>query len=275
MKLKKMLTHKDQRQIWRMLISDSDKLILETRDASTKEVFYHCISLTGFEGIFYNFQLEEKCWLGIETIYNEVALFHKFPKPDLPGHKEIIALDLVSQKVLWINKELSYLFVANDKVYGFQQGFEERYFTSLDYKTGEKLEDLGTDYLLVNDLRSKSENEKDQNVYLFPRIFSPENEVAEVKNAIETQTKGLNLTGESHYLLYDDLLLFNFHVKEPEGLLTNNFVIVDLPGNSTLISEVLNYKARALYADSFFIYKELLFVLREKNEVIVYQLEKN
>jgi len=120
MKLRKMLTHMDQRQIWRMLISDSDKLILETREASTKEVFYHCIDLTGFKGIFYNLQLEENAGWASKRFIKRSRSFINF-ETGFPGHKEIIALDLVSQKVLWNNKELSYLFVANDKVYGFNR----------------------------------------------------------------------------------------------------------------------------------------------------------
>ena len=272
MNLTKLYSYKSSGQIWRILISDNEKLVMETRDRSSKEVSIQCFNLFSGEKVFTDFQLEEKHWIGIETIYKDVILFHKFPKPDMPGHKEIIAFDINAQKVLWENKDLSFLFAYQDKVYGFKQGFEERYYTTLNYLTGEVLEELGSDFENINSLRSLSENEKDWSVYTFPKIFAPEEDVV-VTNAIQSQIADREIVGNVEYILYYDLLLFNFHQKDSASATTNNFIAIDLAVNKVLLTKIINTNVRAFFTDSFFAYKNLLFLLREKNEVLIYSIK--
>ncbi len=274
MKITKHFSYKSLRQIWRILISDSDKLILETRDTNTKEVFFHCYELESGRIIFYDLQLEEKFWLGIEAVYKDIIFFHKFPKPDLPGHKQIIAFDIASQKILWTNSDLSFLFTDDNLVYGFQQGFEERYFFSLDYLSGELTKEFGNDYKTINELRSKAEDEKDWSNYIYPKIFTSDESDLRISEAIKAQTKNLAIEGEVEYNFRSNLLFFNFHSKVFEGSFVNKFIAMNLTDGQIILDEVLNANAAVLFTDSFFVYKNFLFLLREKNEVIVYDIEK-
>ncbi|MCX6169291.1 MAG: DUF4905 domain-containing protein [Ignavibacteriales bacterium] len=271
--MKKHFSYKSPRQIWRILISDSDKLILETRDTNTKEVYLHCYDLESGRIIFSDLQLEEKFWLGIEAVYKDIILFHKFPKPDLPGHKQIIAFDIASQKILWTNSDLSFLFVEDNLVYGFQQGFEERYFFSLDYLNGELIKDFGNDYKTINDLRRKAEDEKDWSNYIYPKIINKDEDDPRILGAINTQTKNLAIEGEVEYNFRSDLLFFNFHSKVFEGSYINKFLAMNLNDEQIILNEVLNANASALFTDSFFVYKNFLFLLREKNEVLVFEID--
>ena len=272
MNLTKLYSYKSSGQIWRILISDNEKLILETRDRTTKEVSIQCLNLFSGDKIFTDLQLEEKQWIGIETIYKDIILFHKFPKPDMPGHKEIIAFDIANQKIVWENKDLSFLFAYQNKIYGFKQGFEERYYTILDYLTGEVLEDLGNDFKNINALRNISENEKDWSVYTFPKTFVPQEDIV-VTKAIQSQISNLEVVGNVEYILYYDLLLFNFHQKDSTSTTSNNFIALDITDNKVLLSKVINTNVRAFFTDSFFAYKNLVFLLREKNEVIIYSIK--
>ncbi len=275
MKITKLYSYKSPGQIWRILISDYDKLILEIRDTNTKEVFYNGFNLETGEKYFSDLQLEEKFWLGIEAVYKGIIFFHKFPKPDLPQHKQIIAYDIASEKILWTNIDLSFLFIHNDLVYGFQQGFEERFFYALDSLNGEIVKEFGSDFRTINTLRNQAELEKDWSAYIYPKVFSDDEKDARIGEAIKAQTKSLVIEGEVEYNLYQDLALFNFHSKTAEGSYVNKFSAVDLKCGKNILSEVLNANASVLFTDSFFLYKNFLFLLREKNEVIVYQLEQD
>ena len=271
--MEKHFTYKSDKQIWRILISDSNKLILETRDLSTKEVFFNCYYLENGENIFHDLQLEEKCWIGIEEIYKDIIFFHYFPKPDMPHHKGIIAFDIVSQNILWTNNEFSFLFVNEDKVYGFKQGFEERFFSSLNYLSGKLIEEFGSNHKKINTLQKISENEKDWDSYLYPKTLSKDEIDSRIAEAIQKQTKDIIVEGEIEYNSKSDLLFFNFHTKVFENSFVNRFLTVDLNANKVILSEILNANATALFTDSFFIYKKYLFLLREKNEVVVYKID--
>lgn len=281
MNIKKYYTYKTTHQIWRLLISTGDKIIIETRIPNNKEAFFHCFDINKGKMIFSDFQLEEKYYVGIETVYKEIIYFHKFPKPDLPLHKEIIAFDINTQKVLWTNNELSFLFALDKKIYGFKQGFEERYFSSLDYLTGDLIEDLGTDYVKINHLRAKSELEMDYSAYLFPQTYyDANNKISNGPKAhlpltamIKDYLSNLEIVGNVEYNIYKNLLLLSFHTKILSENFRNNFAAVDIETGSIVISEVLNSNTKLLMTDSFFMYKNFLILLKEKNGLIIYKLE--
>lgn len=269
--MKKHFTYESSKQIWRLLITDSDKLIMETRDNNTKEVFFNCFEIHTGKKIFTDHQQEEKYLTGIETIYKDVILFHKYFTPDLPGHKEIIAFDITTQKKLWSNSEYSFLFVYDDKVYCFKQGFEDRYFLALDYLNGNLLEEIGTDFNLINSLRQESENAKDWGHFIYPEVCKYDNEL--ITKLIEEQTHKLEIIGEVEYGNYKNLIMISFHSKVFESSFINRFLLIDKTTGKIELSEILNANASSLLTDSFFVYKNFLILLKEKNGILIYNLE--
>ena len=111
MKIKKIYSFSDKKQIWRLLLSDSDKLIIETRDTDKKEVYFHCLDLFSGKKIFKNFQPDEKYWVSIEGIHDDVIFFHKYAKPDMPGHRFIQAYDINTKSVLWESDKYIFMFI--------------------------------------------------------------------------------------------------------------------------------------------------------------------
>ena len=270
--MNKHFSYKSEKQLWRILISDSDKLILETRDTETKEVFFNCFELENSNGVFSDLQLEEKYWLGIEAIYKEIIFFHKFPKRDLPGHKEIVAFDIATQKILWTNSDYTFQFIYRDKVYCFTQGFEERKYIVLDYLSGELLEELGNNYLLINQLRAEADASVDWNQYIYPNRLN-ESEDENVRNLIESKKGKVQLTGDIEYNIFKNLLLYNFHEEIAKDKFTNKFRIIDQNSSKVTFEEILNENVSTLFADSFFVYKNFLFLLKGKNGVDVFRLD--
>lgn len=271
MKIKKYFSQDFKNQIWRLLISDEDKLVIETRNPQTKEAFFDCFDINKKKFLFSDYQLDEKFYVGIETIYKEIIYFHKFPKPDLPNHKEIIAFDINSQKILWTNSELSFLFAYDDKIFAYKQGFEERYFSALSYLDGIIVEDLGTDYLKINSLRRESENLKDYSQYIFPQVYLSKDHF--ISKFINDYFSKIILIGEIEYGIYNNLLLLSYHTQNQAGNLRNNFAAIDMQDNSIKISVVLSENTKSFMTDSFFMYKNFLILLKEKNGLIIYKLE--
>jgi hypothetical protein len=142
MKLEKHIEVKSNSQIWRLLINQNDDLLIETRDAEKKEVFFSALQLQSKKNLMSNFQFDEKFWLGIDGFHNNLIFFHSFAKPDLPGHNEIIAFDILNKEIIWHNQQLAFLFVFEDVVYAHQQGFDGKLFFSVDYKSGNVIKQL-------------------------------------------------------------------------------------------------------------------------------------
>lgn len=274
MKIKNLYTYKSEQNIWRILLTDADQFVIETRDINSKEVFFNCIDIETGKNVFKDFQLEDKYWVGIETIYKDVIYFHKYAKPDLPGHKEIFCFDIATQKILWNQDSLTFLFVYNDIVMSASNTFEGWHFYALDYKTGEVITDYGTNAAQINALKNIADDEKDYSLYKFPeKITKDIIKKIDEDTVIKEIISNLDIAGDIEYAYYNDLFLMNYHYKIPGGFLQNKFAAVDLEKNQIIFTEILNSEAKAFAPDAFFVYRNILILLKERDQIIICRIE--
>lgn len=275
MKLKKLYKHHNEKQIWRILPTTNNKVVLEERDAKTKEVFFSCLDIASGNKIFSELQFEEKNWIGIESIYNDLIYFHVYRKPDMPTHKSIIAFDILTQKTLWQNENYVFAFVYNDKVFCYQQRFESRVFFALDYLTGNIVEDYGIEVTSINQIREKADEEFWKQNYLFPENFIRSKIGNEEYQKYLQQILTNNVVkGEVSFIKIKDLLLFNFHEVSKTNTLTNIFSAVDLSKNKILLKEILDKNLVNLMPESFFVKDNFLFLIVDKTKLLVYQIKE-
>ncbi len=274
MKIKKLYTYETKQHVWRILLTDAGQFVIETRDIETKEVFFNCIDIETGKPLFKDYQPEEKYWVGIETIYKDVIFFHKYAKPDLPGHKEIFCFDIAAQKILWKQGAYTFLFVYNDQVICAADTFEGWHFYALDYKTGEVVTDYGENAAQINSLRNLAEDEKDYSLYKFPEKITKEIiKKIEEETVIKDTLRSLDIIGDVEYTYYEDLFLMNYHYKIAGGLMQNKFTAVDLERNKIIFNEILNSEAKAFVPDTFFVHRNILILLKERNQIIICRIE--
>ncbi len=273
MKIKKKYTHHNKRPIWRVLPTETSKLIVEEREKDNKQVYFNCLNIESGKKIFKNFQLEEKFWIGIEANYNDMIYFHKFVKPDMPQHVGIIAMDLNEQKILWENFNISFLFIWKEKVYSFQQMFEGRKYFSLDYKSGNLLEDFGDDVGLINEVKKELDESDAYAGYLFPISYNSNIIVAaNLKEVFQKLRNDFTFSGNIEYVQKNNLLMFNFHIVNSQGNLSNRFKALDLSSGKYIFEETLIKETKTFAPDSFFVKDDLLFILFGKNRLSVYSI---
>lgn len=273
MKLKKQYKHDNKKQIWRILPISEHKVVVEEREPNTKEVFFSCFDIETGKKIFSEFQLDEKNWCGIESIYKDVIFFHTYGKPDMPNHKSIIAFDIYAQKILWKNDSYVFTLIYDDKVYCFQQRFESRVFYTLDYQTGNVIEELGSDVSIINQVKTKVDEEFWKQNYLFPEYFNRTEEVNEEhKKYLNNILTSKVIKGELSYLKYNDLLLYNFHEINSNNSLDNIFLGYDLARNKIILEEILDKNLTNLMPESFFVKNNFLFLIIDKTKLLVYKI---
>lgn len=268
MKLKKIFSFSDKRQIWRLIISNTDKLIIETRDTEKKEVFFHCIDLSSGKTIFKKYQAEEKYWMGIEAVVDEKIYFHSFAKPNMPEHKKIFVFDILQQKMIWQNDDLAFLTIKDHKLYAFKKQFEGQDIYSLDIESGRIFEqhdkNFFEEFLLNNNF------EKDYSQYGYPQEYLG-NEKSEINKIINNEISGKLNIQNVDYLVYEDFLMFNYYLRSENNLLDNEFCVYNIDKKKKVISETINKNLNSFSPDSFFTYKNILLLLKNKNEIISYK----
>jgi len=269
MKLKKTFSFSDKYQIWRLLISDADKLIIETRGTEKKEVFFHCVDLLSGKKIFKKFQLEEKYWIGIEAVENDKIYFHSFAKPNMPKHKKIYVYDISLQKMIWQNEDLTFLAIKQNQLYAFKKKFEGRDVYSLDLENGNIIKKH--EEAFVEDFLTNNQFEKDFSQYKYPANFN-ENKDSKISEIINKEIGGKQNIQNIDFMVYNDFLFFNYYLSLENNLLDNEFCVYNIDKKKKVISETINKNLYSFSPDSFFAYKNFLLLLKNKNEIISYKI---
>ena len=272
MKLKKKLKFSDSNQVWRIKITDSDKLFIETRDTEKMKAFYHTFELPTGKKIFSGHQMDEPFWLGIEAIQEDIVFFHRYAKPDMPGHRGIFAFDINLKKTLWEDNDYAFLFIKDHLIYVYKEGFEGRYFFTINIQSGKVVEELGQNSFEINALRDEAESSVDYSNYNFPETFAPTG-LENLDSIISNEVNGIEISGSIDYVHYNDLLVFNYHKVVSKSELINKLKAFDLSNNKEIFSEVLNQSANAYAPDSFFLYKNMVIIVKEKKEVLVFEIK--
>jgi hypothetical protein len=274
MVIKQIYSFSNNRQIWRLIPSDTGKIVIEERDTENKEVFFNCLEISSGEKIFSELQFEEKFWVGIEAVDNDTIYFHKFAKPDMPGHQGVIAFDIKSKNILWENPDYSFLFIESDKIYCYKSHFEGRNFFTIDRNSGEKIEDLGSDVSEINRLRDAALSKQSYKDYIFPKTYYSDDIYDERITKIFSEFKNEKvIAGNIEYAIYGEVLFFNFHEVLDNGSLRNILRAFGLKNNKQIMEEVLISETKAYVPDSFFFRQNLMFLLEEKNRLVVYELK--
>lgn len=273
MKLKKSYRFDNNRQIWRIIPFDKDKLIIEEREPENKQTYFHCLSIDSGKKIFSNFQLEDKFWVGIETVKDDIIYFHKFAKPDMPKHRGIFAFNVYKKEFIWQNADLIFLFLFNGKLYAYKDKFEGRNYYSINPANGEIIEELGENYGLINNLRNLSSQSVGDDGLLFSETFDSSSNVSiKAEGFIKSFKEKFVVSGKIEYILKNQLLLISFHEANSKGSLNNLFKAVDLSKGKYILEEVINKEIKLFMTDSFFVRNNLLFLLFGKTRLEVFKI---
>lgn len=268
MKMKKEYQFSRKRQIWRILPTDTGKLVIEERDIQKREAYFNCIELKSGKIILENFQLDEKFWVGIEAVYGDLIFFHKYRKPDMPAHKGIISVDINSGLILWQNPDYNFLFILGGLLYCYKLLFDGKMFYALDYLTGESAQELGTDSSKLNVVKENDKKESKEDDYIFPESTAESREAL----TMGIYEGGSCLSGNIQTAKYGNLIFI--HALERTGENTRNiFKAIDSISRRTIFSEILNKETGRFIPDSFFIKGSQLFLLKEKDTLVVYSLK--
>jgi hypothetical protein len=273
MKLKKIYRFDNRRQIWRIIPTNNDQLIIEEREPEKKQAYFHCLTLKSGKKLLKDFQLDDKFWVGIESVRDDIIFFHKFAKPDMPKHRGIFAYDIKNQNLIWENSELVFQFLLKEKLYAFKEKFQGRSYYSINTLTGEIIEEIGENYDLINSLRNESLIEDDSKGQMFPEVFESDiitdNPVIDFIKSLRSK---FVISGKIEHILKNDLLLVSFHEVNPKGTFNNLFKAVNLSTGKYILEEVINKETNLYLTDSFFIKDDFLFLLFGKTRLQVYKI---
>jgi hypothetical protein len=74
-------TYKVDGVIWRVIPAESGKIVGEVRNVAKKTASFFCLNQMTGEVFWEDLKFDERWWIGIETIHEDIILLHGFSTP--------------------------------------------------------------------------------------------------------------------------------------------------------------------------------------------------
>ena len=260
--------------IWRVLPSAVGKLVGEERDLANKEATFFCLSQMTGEVLWEGISFGEPWWIGIDAIHRETIFLHGFVKPDLPGHKIIIAVDLLTGNRLWRNEELRFEHATDESVFASKDGIEGRVVFELDCRSGGILKSWGNNEQIIKDAKLRSVELVNYDTE-FPRsmddLFREDPDVA---SAIQRHCDTKTNVGPIEVIDTEEMAIFNYYevtdksTEEMDSVLK----VLDKQRGNVIFTEILNAGVSTFVKDSFFVQHDMLYYVKERNTLTAVRL---
>jgi hypothetical protein len=252
------------------MLSDpaGSKLLLEIRDSEKHEVSFTAIDLNEKRLMWDGLSFEESWWIGMSALQDDVLLLHQYEDSQNPENSQLFAVDVNSCEVLWAVTDFTFLNIVKGKVIGFTRKEEERYYSTIELKSGE-IAAAGS--LTAQLLEQNAQQEAQQmTAGRFPLHYPEDNEYfATFRTFLEKQL-GVQVVKACDYLEYGGLILISYYLYKDKSL-TNYMVVFDQQGRA-LLHEKLDSQLPAVGMDTFFVINDQLIFICDKKEIKSYAL---
>lgn len=246
------IDHQFKSLVWRFEIdSISDNILVETRDASSKRVYFSSISLETGKANFEDIQTDERWLTGLEAAYDGVLLLHNYQSDAGPAHKGIIAVNETSGEILWrdFNSAYNQLTVNGPAI--FDTRLQPKKLMIADIHTGaiRRRYEQSIDLALDNKMR-------------FPERISDE-------FALSLHLPVHALENTVHYLEHNNRIIVSLHAIIEGGLQQHLYL---MSGNEIIYHDLLNSEIQKLQPESFIVHKDQLICLINHSQLKVLDL---
>ncbi|MGB9696770.1 MAG: DUF4905 domain-containing protein [Ignavibacteria bacterium] len=264
--------------LWRFIFAREDTIVGETRDIDKRLLYLFSLNIITGEIFLKDYMFEDgNYWISIESGNADTIFLNRYQQPDLPYHKNIVALDIKTGSKKWENEEYLYFHHTENEVYAYRQLFEDSEFVRLDIATGKLIE------ILEPDKKSKIykiRDNDDEILYsdvIYANELSSNNPDGNIRHIIDKEVSNTNIGGDIEYIVYNNFLVFNYYEKiypkNQQSSLENRLRIFDIPTEKKLYADILNYHSAYKVPDNFLVYKNVLLYLRNKKEIVAIKLE--
>lgn len=265
--------------LWRFIFGGEKYIVGETRDLNNRIVYFFVIDITTGKTLLKDFLFENgNYWISIEGANSKYIFLHRYDKPELPYHKNIIALNIQNGQILWENEDYIYLLNTEEKLYGIKQKFESYEIAEINLDDG-KLKNIipESGHSEIYNLREKSSDLQSE-FSDYPINFSEEKN-ENISDIIKKETGNQEIKGDIEFILKNRFIVFNYYV--PAGIdmtdlnhrfYENRLCIFDIKTGEKIYTDVLNKKSTYNVPDNFFTRNNYLFYLREKKELVSIKL---
>jgi hypothetical protein len=249
-------------------------LIGEERRIDQKKVIFFCLDRQNGQELWQHASLGDSWWIGIEAVCRDTVFFHGFANPNLPLHRGIIAVDVLTGKRLWEDQELEFIGTADDSIVGSKETSAGRSIVALDRRTGMWRDDLDDASLHAQKLnQSRLEGEVELPVPLEQSDTGDPHLGTIIRRHYETGT----LAGPVEIVEGKEFVIFDHHEVSANGtaqssLFSSLITVVERATGTRVYRDTMSSRVPAVIPELFFVQHGMFYYLKERQALIAVRL---
>jgi hypothetical protein len=249
-------------QIWRILAdAETETVVAELRDGNRRKTDFAAIYQNKL--LYESVPLPENWWISAVALQQGILLLQTYPDSQTPVPKGILALDVRTASLLWQHPQLNYIGINKSDIMAVAPSDTGPVYWLIDLKTGKITEMLPDENFPA---REPASAEK----IIFPRHYTPENKYFPVIVSFLEQKLKIRAEKAVDYAEYQHLLIISYYLYTHNTL--SNFLVVIDRQTGILLHETMATQLSGTGLDTFCIMNNHLIFVREKKELLSYEL---
>ena len=266
--------------IWHVYPTDLGVLVGEERRIEEKKTTFFCLDRENGQELWQNASPGDGWWIGIEAIHKDTVLFHGFATPNLPQHRGIIAVDMLTGKKLWEDQQLDFVGTGEDGVVASRETLPPQTgqaFVELDRRSGGQRRTLD----VVDLLKLKQDRLQQTEAEGEVRLPVPLEYLAADDPAIEAAIRGHcdvgTLAGPVEVVEQKGFVIFDYHEISRQGtaehpLMSNVVKVVERAAGTLVYSDTVSAGVPAVVPELFFVQQDMLYYIKEHRTLMAVHL---
>jgi hypothetical protein len=252
--------------IWRLVATDIQQFVGEERDTKTKRLSFFCVDRQTGHALWENKTYGEQWWMGIEAVYKDVLYLHRFATPDMPQHKGITTVDLVTGRELWTRQDLRFVDVRDSTLRGSTDSLEGTRLVTMHYRAG-----VPVPTNAIDEGAGKEERNGAGTDMLFP--IPREN----LSGTIVQRHVHEDRVGPVEVLETDTMVIFNYHKpaspQQRDPLRLDNILqVVEKQSGAVVYTDMVNKGVPGIVPEAFFVTQGMLYYVKDRTVLTAVRL---
>ena len=252
--------------IWKIwLDAQAPLLLIEIRNGTTYHTHFSLLSLENFCFIWQDYQLEETWWVGVSALHNRHIFFYTYQDEQQPFPQDLWVVQADSQQLLWKSEQYLFQGFYQDQLITYQNQGESLDYYATSLSTGK----------ILKKIQPKKENWlQDCNIHLetkYPMHYKTGQQYFETVQKFLFKRFQIQAIHCIDYLEYGGFILMAYFCELENAATAHHLLVLNQKG-SIVWQDCLQKEAKGLNLDSFFVFEHKLFYIKNKTELLIYQL---
>jgi hypothetical protein len=244
--------------LWRVCPAPGARLIGEERDVERRQASYFCLSLSGGVPLWKDRNFGESWWIGIDIVFRDILVLHRFMSPDIPEPMGITVVDLETGGVLWEKSDAVFAGVAGDDLVVRPKGRGPVEAAVVDRRSGDPLPPTESSRNV-----STVQPEEWEREWIFPVVLPAGDPLQDIVNARGAAGEVLRSCIET-----GRLTVVGYHVRssgsQGEPVYDSMIALVDTASGRTERELKMEKEVRRPMPDTFLVRGEMLYCIRDR-----------